>query len=151
MVEGKEKVAPAKQSVMFLLYKDGKFLLERRLNPEKSYHGHVIVPGGKVRAEEGETVLEALYREVAEEHGVDAIDSAWLDTFEDVSPRGNHYLVHAYLVLDYRGDAKENEPEKAELVWLSHEEALKELKFANSRYVLNLAQKYLNEEVQSKD
>ena len=151
MVEAKERKAPAKQAVMFLLHRSGRFLLERRKDPEKSYHGYLIIPGGKVEQEKKESVLEALYREVEEEHGVRAVDAAWLDTFEDVTPSGNHYLIHAYLIIDYEGEVVSAEPDKSDLVWLSSKDAHEALKFANSRYVLGLAEKYLNEEAQSKD
>jgi ADP-ribose pyrophosphatase YjhB (NUDIX family) len=151
VIEGQERIIPVKQAVMFLLYKDDKFRFEKRLRPDKSYYGHTIIPAGKVNTEKGEGVSEALEREIFEEHGVDIIDSAWLDTFEDITPRGNHYLVHAFLVTGFEGDVKENEPEKAELVWLSAEEAREEIRFVNSRHILALAQSYLNEAKQSKD
>lgn len=151
MIEGQERTTPAKQSVMFLLYKDGGFLFEKRLRPDKSYYGHTIIPAGKVDEGKGESILEALSREISEEYGVNTFDSAWLDTFEDVTPRGNHYLVHAFLVTGFEGEVKENEPGKAELIWLFAEEARVEIKFVNSRYVLALAQSYLNEAKLSKD
>lgn len=93
-----------KEAVIFLLYKEGKFLLEERVNPEKTYFGYTKVPGGKI--EEGEVRKDALAREIKEELGIKAQDIVLLDSFENVTTFATHYLVHAYLVTRYEGEVK---------------------------------------------
>ncbi len=56
-------------AVGVLLQQDGRFLLTTR-PPGKAYAGHWEFPGGKL--EEGETVEQALQRELHEELGIDA-------------------------------------------------------------------------------
>jgi ADP-ribose pyrophosphatase YjhB (NUDIX family) len=71
---------------------DGKLLVsrERRQGVE-----HVLLPGGRVR--EGESVLEALLREVAEETGLDVIPERLLYVAEVVGSYGAHDLNLVWL------------------------------------------------------
>jgi 8-oxo-dGTP diphosphatase len=72
-----------------LLDKEGRYLLGQR--PEaKPYAGYWEVPGGKI--EKGETVFEALKRELQEELGIDIQSSEELTVLE-------HDYPHAYVRL----------------------------------------------------
>ena len=72
-----------------LLDAEGRYLLGQR--PEgKPYAGYWEVPGGKV--EKGETVFEALQRELREELGIDIESSEELTVLE-------HDYPHAYVRL----------------------------------------------------
>ncbi len=133
-----------KEAVMFLIYQNGKLLFERRNDPNQSYFGYTIIPGGK--AEEGEGPEEAMKREIKEEKGVDVKRFILLDSFEDISPRHHHYLMHAYLVLDVEGEIQDIEDKKAKNVWVSLSEAWEHAKFVNNRYVLTLFEKLITEE-----
>ena len=129
---------------MFVLYKDGKFLLEERINPKKSYYGYTKVPAGKV--EDGESHQAALAREIKEELGVKALEIVLLDSFENVTNIGVHHLVHAYLVQRFEGEVENREPKNSNLIWLSYKKAMEKARFADSKYVLFLAERRLNEE-----
>ncbi|MBI3443203.1 NUDIX domain-containing protein [Candidatus Woesebacteria bacterium] len=132
-----------KQAVIFLIHEDGKILLEKRLNPGKSYSGRIIIPGGKVEIDQNETPEQAVIREIREECKVEPTKLTLLDTFEDVTPGLNHYLFTAYLVTDYQGKIENNEPEKSGHMWVELSSAKNFVNFASSRYVLLLAEKYL--------
>ena len=72
-----------------LINKEGRYLLGQR--PEgKPYAGYWEVPGGKV--EKGETVFQALQRELQEELGIDIHASEELTVLE-------HDYPHAYVRL----------------------------------------------------
>ncbi len=62
-----ENKVSLKQAIIFLIYKDGKILLERKLNPGKSYSGRIVIPGGKVEVDQNETPEQAVIREMKEE------------------------------------------------------------------------------------
>jgi len=126
---------------MFVLYKDGKFLLEERTNPKKSYYGYTKVPGGKV--ENSESHKAAVAREIKEELGVKAIEVVLLDSFENVTNLGVQYLVHAYLVQKFDGVVENKEKQNAKLIWLSYKKAIQKAKFVDSKYALYLAERLL--------
>lgn len=129
------------EGVIFLLYKDGKFLVEEVTRVESGFYRHLRIPGGKI--EQGESPEEAMKREVEEELGVSPKSFIELDAFEDVTLSGNYYVFHAFLVLDYDGEVKNREPEKSNLYWLPVDEAWDSLKLASSRYVLCLSEKVI--------
>ena len=149
MIKARENKIPLKQSVMFLLFSNGKFLLEKRKDPDGSYFNYSIIPAGKL--EENELPEEGLRREILEETGVVPTKFTMLDTFEDVTPKGHHYLVNAYLITEFEGSVVNREPYKVDHEWVTLEETRNILKFANSRYVFLLAERALNAEEQKKD
>ena len=139
-----EKIGPTREGVMWLIFRNGRVLLEERNKQDKSYYGYTIVPGGKL--EDGEEVLECLEREIKEEHGVIPTKCEFLDTFESIIPGGNHYKIHAFLILDFEGEIVNNEPEKTNLKFVRLEHAQKVLKFGTSKYVLLMAKQFIEEE-----
>lgn len=148
MVEAKERRAPANQAVLFLLYQNGKYLFEITQDKNSSYYGKLRVPSGKL--EQGEVDSDALVREFQEELGASPIDMIFLDSFRNITPAGEPYLLHAYLVLEVKGDIATREPRKAQHKWLTFREARPKLEFVDSIYTLALAKKYLNEARQNK-
>jgi 8-oxo-dGTP diphosphatase len=75
--------------VAAVLILDGRIVLVRHRKAEHAYH---LLPGGGVEA--GETLHEALIREVAEETGL-AIDVARpLFISETIDPRGGRHLIN---------------------------------------------------------
>ncbi len=129
------------EGVIFLLYKDGKFLVEEVTRARSGLYGHVIIPGGKIK--QGETPEDAMKREIKEELDVSVKSFIHIDTFEDVTLSGNYYVFHAFLVLDYEGEVTNQEPGKSNLQWLPIHEAWNSLKLASSRYVLCLSEKVI--------
>lgn len=87
-------------AVGVLIRSDGQFLLTTR-PPGKAYAGHWEFPGGKV--ETGETVEQALVRELHEELGIHATCiQPWREQVVDYP----HALVRLHFchVTDWRGD-----------------------------------------------
>jgi 8-oxo-dGTP diphosphatase len=91
---------PVEVAVGVLIGSDGQFLLAER-PPGKPYAGYWEFPGGKV--EQGESVAQALRRELHEELGLD-IDavSPWV-TREHVYPHA-HVRLHFCRVWDWHGE-----------------------------------------------
>lgn len=127
--------------VMFLIYKDGKFLVEERIREDSSHKGFFIIPAGHV--DEGETPEQTVLREPNEEHGITPTDYVLLDTFENMSLGGDFLLVHAYLIKNYVGEVTNKEPEKCKLHWMNFEEANQKMVLASSRLVLFKAKEEL--------
>ncbi len=120
--------------VMFLIHKDGKFLVEERIRENSSHRGFFIIPAGHV--DEGETPEQTVLREPNEEHGITPTDYVLLDTFENMSLGGDFLLVHAYLITNYVGEVTNKEPEKCKLHWMNFEEAKEKMVLGSSRLVL---------------
>jgi ADP-ribose pyrophosphatase YjhB (NUDIX family) len=78
--------------VRAVIVRDGKLLVsrERRRGVE-----HVLLPGGRVQ--DGESITEALVREVAEETGLDVVPQRLLYVAEVVGSYGTHDLNLVWL------------------------------------------------------
>ena len=85
-----------------ILYRDGRILLGRRAPHRKAYAGCWDVIGGKV--EEGETLEQALHRELGEEIGVVPTGPEPLGSIVDHGPqqRGNA-TYHMHVVRRWTG------------------------------------------------
>ena len=82
-----------------LLDSEGRYLLGQR--PEgKPYAGYWEVPGGKI--EKGETVFEALKRELKEELGIEILDSQELTVLEHDSPHA-YVRLHVSVIRNWNG------------------------------------------------
>lgn len=132
-----------KEGVFFLVFKDGKGLFEKRIDPSKAYYGYTIIPGGKIEKDKDKNNQDAMVREVGEELGIKPTKFVLLDTFQDISITGHHYRTAAWLITEYQGEITTNEPDKAEHVWMGLDEALSLIPFADSRYVIRLAKSEL--------
>ena len=148
--EKKESSGPTKRAVEFLIYQNGKVLLEKRTSLNKSYSGRIIIPAGKVEFTKGETFYEACIREVGEECGIIPKKIVYLGSFENITPSFNHYLVQAYLIRELDGKVQNREG-KSEHLWVTFDEAEKLLNFANSKLVLLWAKRVIRGEVQKTD
>ncbi len=89
-------------AVGILLQPDGRALFAQR-PAGKPYAGYWEFPGGKVEA--GESVLDALKREFAEELDVQVQDGEFWQVIEHVYPHA-HVRLHFYLVRDWRGEPR---------------------------------------------
>lgn len=148
--ERRDRREPDKEGVIFLIYKDGKVLLEDRNLPTKAYSGYRIIPGGKVEKGKDGGHEDALKREVREECGIEVVEMVLLDTFYHVTISNNLYNTSAYLITQFDGEVK-NVEGKSEHVWVDLDEAAKSLLFADSRYIILLAEHFLNEKAQLGD
>lgn len=138
-----EKRLPDRQGVIFLLYKDGKVLLEERISPDKAYFGYTIIPGGKFEKGIDVTHEDALKREVLEECGVTVSDFVLLDRYLQTTITNHLYDVSAFLVTRYDGEVT-NPEGKARHLWVDINKADKHLLFADSRYILSMAKDMLS-------
>ncbi len=95
-----ETAQPIDVAVGILIKPNGDVLLGQR--PEgKPYAGYWEFPGGKV--EPGESVLDALKREFAEEIGVTIISAESWCGVEHVYPHA-HVRLHFYISRDWQGE-----------------------------------------------
>jgi 8-oxo-dGTP diphosphatase len=97
------------------IFRDGKVLLVRRARPPGK--GLYSLPGGRV--EFGESLAEALAREVMEETGL-VIDIVGLSGFREVLPKdgvGGHYLVMPFAARWVEGEPELND-ELDDFAWV---------------------------------
>ena len=107
-------------AVSAVIFRDGKFLLVRRANAPG--RGLYSVPGGRV--EHGETLHQAVAREVREETGL-AIDivgfAGWREVLPDpAAGRTGHYLVISFAAHWRAGDVTLND-ELDDFRWIPSE------------------------------
>jgi 8-oxo-dGTP diphosphatase len=84
---------------------DGRVLLIRR--GKEPLRGRWLVPGGTV--ELGESLEEAVVREVREEAGIEVVPREVLTVFDRIDREGGRVLYH-YVIVDYRCDYVAGEP-----------------------------------------
>lgn len=125
-----------KQGVIFAIVDDENIILQRRLNPEKSYFGLTIVPGGKVEA--GETIKEACKREVYEETGLLATKIKYLDSLTTTTERGNLYTQHIFLITETDGVFDGHKESNGELVRVPLLEAMAVCEHPLSKQILQI-------------
>lgn len=138
-----EKRVPDRQGVIFLIYNNGKVLLEERISTNKAYYGYTIIPGGKFEQGVDLSHEDALKREVLEECGVTINDFVLLDRYLQTTITNHLYDVSAFLVTNYNGEIT-NPEGKARHLWVDIAEADKYLLFADSRYILSMAKSILS-------
>ena len=102
-----------------VVWRDGAVLLERRGQPPAQ--GSWALPGGLVDV--GETLEEAVRREVREECGIEVVVGPLLGAFEPIQRDEDgriryHYVVIDYLVTYSGGDLVVGD-DAAELCWVS--------------------------------
>jgi len=95
-----------RKGVIFAIILDGELVIQDRTNPDKSYFGKSIVPGGKVKS--GETAREALKREIEEETGLYPVEFQLLGVEREVTPNGNTYDQAIVVVTKTDGVFNEN-------------------------------------------
>jgi 8-oxo-dGTP diphosphatase len=76
---------------------DGRALLIRRGHPP--LEGEWSIPGGKL--EVGETLLDAVRRELAEETGIEVRVGDLIEVFERIFPDGEGQPRYHYVIVDY--------------------------------------------------
>jgi len=116
---------------------DGRVLLVRRAGPP--LQGRWSIPGGIL--EVGETLIEGVRRELAEETGMDVRVRTLIEVFERIDRDGSGKLQYHFVVLDYlceaaRGTARAGS-DVTEVAWAAPAELEKyELTEIASRVIL---------------
>lgn len=133
----KERVQKYKKGVIFVIHKNGEIVVQERLNPQKSYYGYKIIPGGKI--EEGESIIDALFREVKEEGGIEVLSTEYLGSIKVKTESGNRYEHHIHLVKKYSGELQRNREPDSELYFVPLERAKEICKHPVSQKVIDMA------------
>jgi 8-oxo-dGTP diphosphatase len=122
VVQGREYPERPIVGVGGVVISQGRALLVRRGAPP--LQGEWSIPGGML--ETGETILEGVRRELAEETGVEVRVNGLIEVFERISldEAGKH--KYHYVVLDYYCDAIGGEPragsDAVEVAWVSEKD-----------------------------
>ncbi len=103
-----------------LLVRQATVLLGRRSAQRTSYPGLWDIPGGHV--EPGETLSDALVRELAEEVGI--VASTYDLAGQITDPSAAQVLYHIYVVTDWQDEPRLANDEHTELRWFRPEEAM---------------------------
>ncbi|MGD9158441.1 MAG: NUDIX domain-containing protein [Desulfobacteraceae bacterium] len=121
---------------------EGKMFLMK----SHKWHGQYVIPGGHI--ELGETIEEALRREIKEETNLDIYDIEFLIFQEFIYDRSfwkkDHFIFFDYMCRTDSGDVILNE-EAEEYIWVSVEEALK---LPIEHYTRIVIEKYLEKYTQ---
>lgn len=140
MDKGKEKIPPI-ESIIFIILKNGQVLIERRIKDEHVLN-LLVIPGGHVedcdKAEE-DYYKAAAIREAKEETGIVVTSLKKVTSIEHVIPGEKLYFSVVYLINEWQGEVENMEPGKTEHLWLSWDEAERQLPFEASRLALKKA------------
>lgn len=126
-------------AVHLILIKDGKILLQRRNNPNKTYYNKLGMPAGHL--EINENVNDAIVREMKEELNIDLKD---YDLVQIMNLNGSTDVYDSYFFLckDYEGEIMNNEPDNAKsLEWHDINKPIEDLidyeRYALEKYIEN--------------
>ena len=117
MVAGGSTVKPTVDTVAFIVTRGESILVERRSIEKETDPGAVAIPGGHV--EEGETLAEACWRELAEELGLICDDFKFVIQLPHSTPVEDHN-VHYFHARDWTGEPVPNEAD--EILWIGSNE-----------------------------
>ena len=116
-----------------VLVREGKVLMAHRSAERATYPGTWSFPGGHV--ETGESLEQALVRELMEEIGVTATAWDYLDQFVDGdTDPARPVEFHFYRVDGWDGEAHNIGKEHSELRWVTPEHAVETLNLTFARY-----------------
>jgi len=108
-------------AVTGFLYRDGKFIILKRSEKEIQSPGKWTVPGGKV--ERGDTILEALEKEIKEETGLETEkEFEFLGDSEFTRPDGYHVVVPRFLCRAKSGEVNIDKNDFTDHAWISLDE-----------------------------
>jgi 8-oxo-dGTP diphosphatase len=101
---------------------DGRLFLAKRGPKAKNERGLWEFPGGSV--EFGETLAEALKREMREEYGIEIAVGELLDVVDHILPEeGQHWVSPSFICSVVKGEPVIMEPEKcSEIGWFFPED-----------------------------
>lgn len=99
--------------VVGIIFKDNKFLVERRKTDEKIDPGIICLPGGHVELNENKE--DALKREMREELNIEVKKSEFLKKDFWIASNDERQNVYYYLVTSYKGDPTSKTAK--EIIW----------------------------------
>lgn len=107
-----------------LLLRDGKVLIAHRSPQRRNYPNTWSFPGGHV--EEGETLEQALRRELTEEIGIQAEVCSFLEQFIDAKTNPEKPVTfHFFAVETWRGEPINIGQEHTQISWIKLDEAIR--------------------------
>ena len=118
--ERKGRIKRGRSSVVFAVLKDDKILLQERIEKGTYLSGFTIIPGGRI--EKGESIVQALERELKEECGCILRTAEYVKSYVDVED-GFEKERHLFVITGFSGDVVNCEKEKSRHVWALFEEA----------------------------
>lgn len=125
-------------SVGVVVWRADEVLLIKRGKPP--FMGHWSIPGGKV--ELGETLHQAVLRELAEETGIQAEIAGLVDVFESITEHG-HYLMIDYVARWTSGRVRPGD-DAADAAFVPAQDALARVAWDQTRQVLEASRKVLD-------
>ena len=109
------KTEPVELTVLCLLQKDDQILLQdRKKNDWKGY----VLPGGHI--ETGESVVDAVIREMQEETGLTIENPTLCGTKQFQTRKGERYVVFFYKADRYHGKLQSSE--EGEVFWIDRKD-----------------------------
>ena len=124
---------------------EGRLFLARRGEKAKNERGLWEFPGGSV--EFGETLAQALQREMREEYGIEIMVGRLLDVVDHILPEeGQHWVSPSFICSVVAGEPVIQEPEKCSAIGWFRPEAIP----ANLTQVTQVTRENLNHYMQKK-
>ncbi|MGK7914731.1 MAG: NUDIX domain-containing protein [Prochloraceae cyanobacterium] len=145
MIEGRDYIGVGVGAV--IVNEEGLLFLAKRGYAARNERETWEFPGGGVQF--GETLVEAIKREIFEEYGIEIEVKELLGVFDHIlSAEKEHWISITYLASHLTGNAKINEPQKCEAIgWFS----LKNLPQPLSKITQLNLQKYLANQLHKSD
>ena len=119
----------------------GKLFLSRRGQSSKNERGYWEFPGGAV--EFGETLADALQREMREEYGIEIEVGDLLDVVDHILPsEGQHWVSPTFICRIKKGEPEILEPQKcSEIGWFEIDQVPEFLSMVTQQNLLHYRQK----------
>lgn len=130
-----------KEGVIFGVVRDNQILVQERLNPNKSYFGKKIIPGGKM--EDGESIEESAERELFEESDLIAKNITYLESLENTTEKGHQYIHHVVLITEFDGRLDEHKEPDGQLSFVPLSDAKTICEHPFSHQVIDVIEKAL--------
>ena len=102
--------------VVGIIFRDNKFLVERRKTDEKIDPGIICLPGGHVELNENKE--DAFKREMKEELNIEVKKSVFLKKDFWIASNGERQNVYYYVVTSYEGDPTSKTAK--EIIWVEN-------------------------------